>query len=211
MTSIAISVPKGIAVADARKACLEALRELKRKRRESDWRDLVLRSDRALKEWEARNCFDGPVVRASAYPDERIPNHCEFQGFALSEDPRRPVIQLGSRYNLHRRYSLSYYRSSPNGWCRCVYGRWLRRIRYTSFAYGDDISGNDELVQRGRVKLMRKHGADGRGWDCPVASETHGTIWLNGKRRYSLTPHQINYIRKLWITAHKIGALEKAA
>lgn len=176
--------------------------------RDKEFREtmLCLESDRALREWAARNVSNFRVVRAFQFGGE-IPWRHEIAAFAwCQDDERRPVVARASREVLFEKYAFSLYSRAPGGWYYSVLLRYLRMTKYTCF---DNIEHHDNITKiMCRPDNWQKHRMS-PGIANRISWLREGTCWINGKEKHGLDEHQLHYLRKLWDLSQKIKATDQ--
>ena len=164
-----------------------------------------LESDEAFAEFTAKtSCRREPLVRQGTYKGRNIPIYCHCLGFPW-EDPRSPVVMLGSRYSLIRRYSWSTS-ACANGWAYKVFLRYMRRSKFTSM----DRREISEFIYDMRFRLYRKFPLSYH-FRNHVSHLVKDHWWIDGEPFFRQGPISETMMRLLMQVYKKLGRLSEKA
>ena len=165
----------------------------------------ILESDEAFAEFMGKTSFRRePCVRQGTYGGRNIPIYCHCLGFPW-EDPRSPVVMLGSRYSLIRRFSRSTH-ACANGWAYEVFLRYMRRSKFTSM----DRHEISEFLYDMEFRLYRKFPLSYH-FGNHVSRYVKDYWWIDGEPFFRQGPISETMMRLLMQVYKKLGRLSEKA
>ena len=165
----------------------------------------ILECDEAFAEYIAKTSFRRePCVRQGTYGGRQMPIYCHWYGFPW-EDPRSPVVMLGSRYSLIRRFSWSTS-ACANGWAYEVFLRYMRRSKFTSM----DRREISNFIRDVEHRLYRKFSLSYH-FDNHVAPLMYEHWWIGGEAFFRQGPISETMMRLLMQVYKKFGTLSEKA
>ena len=186
----------------------DAIASAKSEQKRRNQTQQILESDEAFAEFiwpkEKTNFRREPCVRQGTYGGREIPIYCHWYGFPW-EDPRSPVVMLGSRYSLIRRFSRSTH-ACANGWAYEVFLRYMRRSKFTSMDRRE-ISNFINDVER---RLYRKFSLSYH-FGRQVADVTYDHWWIGGEPFFRQGAISERMMRLLMQVYKKLGRLSEKA
>ena len=181
-----------------------AIADAKAQQDERNKNQQILESDEAFAEFIAKTSFRRePLVRQGTYKGRNIPIYCHCLGFP--GDPRSPVVMLGSRYSLIRRYSWSTS-ACANGWAYKVFLRYMRRSKFTSM----DRREISEFIYDMRFRLYRKFPLSYH-FRNHVSHLVKDHWWIDGEPFFRQGPISETMMRLLMQVYKKLGRLSEKA
>ena len=182
-----------------------AIADAKAQQDERNQTQQILESDEAFAEFIAKTSFRRePLVRQGTYGGRNIPIYCHCLGFPW-EDPRSPVVMLGSRYSLIRRYSRSTH-ACANGWAYKVFLRYMRRSKFTSM----DRREISEFIYDVKNRLYRKFSLSYH-FGNRVSPFIYDHWWIDGGPCRKKGPISETMMRLLMQVYKKFGRLSEKA
>ena len=165
----------------------------------------ILESDEAFAEFMGKTSFRRePCVRQGTYGGREVPIYCHWHGFPF-EDPRSPVVMLGSRYSLIRRFSRSTH-ACANGWAYEVFLRYMRRSKFTSM----DRREISKFLYDMRFRLYRKFPLSYH-FGNHVSHLVKDHWWIDGEPFFQQGPISEKMMRLLMQVYKKLGRLSEKA
>ena len=181
-----------------------AIADAKAQQDERNQTQQILESDEAFAEFIAKTSFRRePLVRQGTYGGRNIPIYCHCLGFP--GDPRSPVVMLGSRYSLIRRYSWSTH-ACANGWAYKVFLRYMRRSKFTSM----DRHEISEFIYDVEHRLHRKFSLSYH-FGNHVEPFIYDHWWIDGGPCRKKGPISETMMRLLMQVYKKFGRLSEKA
>ena len=182
-----------------------AIADAKAQQDERNKNQQILESDEAFAKFTAKTSFRRePFVRQGTYKGRNIPIYCHCLGFPW-EDPRSPVVMLGSRYSLIRRYSWSTS-ACANGWAYKVFLRYMRRSKFTSM----DRHEISEFIYDMEFRLYRKFPLSYH-FGNHVSRYVKDYWWIDGEPFFRQGPISEKMMRLLMQVYKKLGRLSEKA
>ena len=183
----------------------DAIASTKSEQKRRNQTQQILESDEAFAEYIAKTSRRRePCVRQGTYGGRQMPLYCHWYGFPW-EDPRSPVVMLGSRYSLIRRFSRSTH-ACANGWAYEVFLRYMRRSKFTSMDRRE-ISNFINDVER---RLYRKFSLSYH-FGRQVADVTYDHWWIGGEPFFRQGAISERMMRLLMQVYKKFGTLSEKA
>ena len=181
-----------------------AIADAKAQQDERNKNQQILESDEAFAEFIAKTSFRRePLVRQGTYKGRNIPIYCHCLGFP--GDPRSPVVMLGSRYSLIRRYSWSTS-ACANGWAYKVFLRYMRRSKFTSM----DRREISKFLYDMEFRLYRKFPLSYH-FGNHVSHLVKDHWWIDGEPFFRQGPISETMMRLLMQVYKKLGRLSEKA